>query len=536
MSLRGWTWACTLASGILALAWLLLRSGTKPSRLAYPCQRAAMGTAAAAFGGPLVAGLILARTRLLAGLHHWAGKSVLAAGVTLAGVLFTLARTPAPPDVTMLIPPANHHPVVFQVNHARGAEPLRHGGFDDLVTLMGLNAMPWHRSAVSGPTSGPGGLIDATDVVLIKINAQWPERGGTNTDLLRGVIRRICEHPDGFSGEIVVADNGQGWGSLNHAQSNADDPLQSAQDVVADFATEGWTISAQLWDSLRFVSVGEYQDGDMTSGYVVDALDDPETLMKVSYPKFQTAYGTYISYKHGLWVAGLQVYAPDRLVVINMPVLKTHFIYGVTGAVKNHMGVVTTRLSTDSHNAVGRGGMGSLLASVRLPDLTLLDCIWVLARPGRGPAAVYADASRRDQLLAGTDPIALDVWAVKHILMPQIIENGYTLADYGDTQDPDNPNSVFRQYLDRSMNEILAAGIDVTNDPNAVDVRVWGGDLDRDGDVDLTDLNAMTGCLAGPGAVPPSGPPDCTFTDFYQDGDVDLEDYAGLQNTFTGAF
>ena len=40
--LSRWFLANSLLSGALALLWLIFRSGTKPSRLAYPCQRAAV--------------------------------------------------------------------------------------------------------------------------------------------------------------------------------------------------------------------------------------------------------------------------------------------------------------------------------------------------------------------------------------------------------------------------------------------------------------------------------------------------------------
>ena len=44
--LTRWFLVNSILSGILALSWLLLRSGGKPSRLAYPCQQAAFATAA----------------------------------------------------------------------------------------------------------------------------------------------------------------------------------------------------------------------------------------------------------------------------------------------------------------------------------------------------------------------------------------------------------------------------------------------------------------------------------------------------------
>jgi hypothetical protein len=220
----------------------------------------------------------------------------------------------------------------------------------------------------------------------------------------------------------------------------------------------------------------------------VNPVDDPESGIKVSYPKFQSAAGTYISYKDGIWSPTTETYDPDKLVVINIPVFKTHVIYGITASVKNHMGVVTKSLSTDSHARIKYGGLGSFMAEARMPDLTILDCIWILARPGEGPWSYYHTASRRDQLVASTDPVALDAWATKFIMVPQILENGF--ASYPD-QDPDNPTGDFRSYLDNSMNELLLEGIDTTNDYNAVNLHVRGqvGPQDRDQQKCILELN-----------------------------------------------
>jgi uncharacterized protein (DUF362 family) len=470
-----WILTCTLTSGVLALFWLLLRSGTKPSRLTYPCQQAAFGFAAAAFGAPLVATLVTLRARLLAVLRTTVGK-ITVAGLGALGMVLVAAAAADPDAVAILEPPAAYHPDVYLVNDARGTASDRHGGVDDLITLMGTKDFKWHRSSTTSLTAGPDGLIDADDVVLVKVNAQWSQRGGTNTDVLRGVVRRIVEHPDGFVGEIIVADNGQGLGNLDRSNNNAEDYGQSPQDIVDDFTAEGWDISTMLWDAIRSTPVNEYSQGDMTSGYIVGD-SDPDTQIRVSYPKFQSALLTYISYKYGIWSPESQGYDSDKLVVINMPVFKTHSIYAITASVKNHMGVITKELGTDSHVAVGRGGMGTILAEVRMPDLTILDCIWILARPGEGPYSSYATATRRNQLAASTDPVALDAWATKFIMIPQIVENGYSYDDYHFTQDPDNPESTFRHYLDLSMNELLAAGIDTTNDYTAVNVHAWPAPL-----------------------------------------------------------
>ena len=110
---------------------------------------------------------------------------------------------------------------------------------------------------------GPDGLIAPDDVVLIKINEQWRERGGTNTDVLKELFQAIIDHPDGFAGEIVVADNGQGRGSMDHSQSNAENTTQSTQDVV-DMFSPSHNVSTFDWQSIRRLQVDEYSEGDMT--------------------------------------------------------------------------------------------------------------------------------------------------------------------------------------------------------------------------------------------------------------------------------
>ncbi|MFB0543874.1 MAG: hypothetical protein ACETVR_03740, partial [Candidatus Bathyarchaeia archaeon] len=85
-----------------------------------------------------------------------------------------------------------------------------HEGLDTLLSLMGNHGLKLYRTDEDTDLGGPEGLIDESDVVLIKVNAQWKYRGCTNSDVIRGLIQRILEHPDGFDGEIVLFENGQG--------------------------------------------------------------------------------------------------------------------------------------------------------------------------------------------------------------------------------------------------------------------------------------------------------------------------------------
>ncbi len=521
-----------LSGGLLALVWLIWRSGEKPSRLSYPCQRAALGAASSSLGvAAAISSLPFLGKHRLRRHRRLAVTTLMTVLACAALASFAMLGRTSSDNVILLAPP-DVSPDIFLVSQTRGPTIDRFGGVDDLLTLMGTRGAKLYRSPAQSVTAGPDGLIDIDDTVLIKINAQWPERGGTNTDVLRGLLRCIVDHPDGFAGEVIVADNGQGRGSFNWPQSNAEDPNQSTQDVVDDFALEGWSVATRAWDAINTTSVGEYSNGDLTDGYVVTEQPDAETGIRVSYPKFRTPFGTYVSYKYGVWSLRDASYNANRLVVINVPVFKTHSIYSITASVKNHMGVVTRNLATDSHNAVARGGLGSVLAEVRRPDLTILDCIWILARPSQGPSASYAQASRRDQLLASVDPIALDVWATKYVMIPQIIDNGFSVDYYDDTQNPDNPQGVFRRYLDRTMSELLAAGVPCTNNYNTVRLHVWAGDYNLDGDVDLVDQASMPMCLSGPDVRRVD---ECGRFDGDRDDDIDLRDVFTLQQTFTGS-
>jgi hypothetical protein len=80
-----------------------------------------------------------------------------------------------------------------------------------------------------------------------------------------------------------------------------------------------------------------------------------------------------------------------------------------------------------------------------------------------------------DQLVASTDPVALDIWAVKNILVPEFLASGYTPPWPYPSADPDDPDSTFRNYLDNSMDALLAQGYRVTNDLGSIDVHRWNG-------------------------------------------------------------
>jgi uncharacterized protein (DUF362 family) len=339
-------------------------------------------------------------------------------------------------------PPSN----IYAVNGRQAAT------VSNLINLMSQNGLDFYS------------MIQPSDIVLIKINEEWAERGGTDTDVLKQLIQSIVDHPEGFTGEIVVADNGQWGGDMDWANSNAENHSQSTQKVVDSFSSSH-KVSTYDWIPIRSKRVNEYSAGDMDDGYIVKDTADPVTGIYVSYPKFRTFYGTYISFKYGIWNG--QTYE-NRLKVINLPVLKSHDAYGVTGAVKHYMGVLSNSLS-NGHISVATGGMGTLMAETRMPSLNIICAIWVNAIPcnygGCGPQTLYSTATRTNVLAASTDPVALDWWASKYILVQAAQAIGYS-----DTHTL-NPDSTDRTgvstealgiWLPKARDALLRAGIQVT--------------------------------------------------------------------------
>ena len=81
--------------------------------------------------------------------------------------------------------------------------------------------------------------------------------------------------------------------------------------------------------------------------------------------------------RYWIWNTNDQFFNSDKLKIINMPVLKTHMQYGVTGVVKGYIGVPWEKLSKNSHSSIGLGGMGTLMAEIvpgRAAEIRIQTC------------------------------------------------------------------------------------------------------------------------------------------------------------------
>ncbi|MCU0236763.1 MAG: DUF362 domain-containing protein [Acidobacteria bacterium] len=293
----------------------------------------------------------------------------------------------------------------------------RHAGVEALLALMHDQGLAFYRSGAAAPLCAPQGLIAADDVVLIKVNAQWKYRGCTNSDVIRGLVQRILDHPDGFRGEVVIVENGQGRGSLRcdtrgagayentDVHANAVNEAHSFVHLVEQVFADP-RVSAFLFDPIRSTFIGA--EDHATNGY--------RRFENVSYPCFTSAGGRRIELREGIWTgAGYS----QNLKLINVPVLKHHDSGGseITASLKHMYGLVSMVDGFGERHYLRLGETcGKMMALVRPPVLNIIDAIWVSLTALKGHPV--DTTRRRNTLVASQDPVALDYWTAKHVLYP----------------------------------------------------------------------------------------------------------------------
>jgi len=492
--------------GIGSVLWLLWRSGTKPSRLRYPCQQAAAGTSslwlsAFLFPGILrglrAVGLNLPSVRLSRRARNLLLTALISAAAVLVPLSLVRQRIIVPLPVRSNLPvwtsnlPDQSHIFVVDSVPVPDSNAIYQEGLDTLLSLLAQNGTYLYRSSKSLPWCDTAGIIGKNDVVLLKVNAEWPERGMTNTDLIKGLIARIVAHPDTFTGEVELVENGQWRHSWAYSQNNAERHSQTMQEVVDLFDGQGFNVGAYNWTAIGYGGnnrwVSEFDQGDTVSGYV------REDSTGMTYAKFVTSYGTSISTRLGVW--NDSAYEPERLKFINMPVLKSHSIMGATASVKHYIGFLSYAAigsGTMHSRVVSQGLLGVEFGKARFPDLNIIDATWVSAEITTGPNAPYNMCTRLNTLVASKDPIAADHYAGKYVLRPASWWNGHpSLHDYG-RMDPDNlntenpgsgrsysdstpcngyPYNAFHQMLASSRDEMLRYGRQVTMDTSEMTVH-----------------------------------------------------------------
>lgn len=297
---------------------------------------------------------------------------------------------------------------------ATPAVAFRDAGVDALLDEMGARGEPL------------AGFIGGDDVVVVAVDSRCAD-GGTgsgrgrlaaSTDVVKGLVWRILQRPGGFSGEVVVAGESPGTpAGFATTPANAADRDQSLEDVVTAFSTLGYQVSLVDWRRVAARRLpggpavgagfarGEYADGDLDDAMIVLDAECPGGALELTYPKVRTAGGRLVSLRHGVW--GGERYHPDRLRLVSVAVLTADGALGARGAWANLAGIAVAGPPEPT-------ALGCWLSLVRRPDLNVVDATWV------GDDSCTGAAVRRDTLLAGTDPFALDWYASELVLYPAV--------------------------------------------------------------------------------------------------------------------
>ena len=193
--------------------------------------------------------------------------------------------------------------------------------------------------------------------VLVKPNIGWdrsPEYGANTDPTLVGAIVKEC---------------------LNAGASDV---------YVFDHTCDSWK------NCYKNSKIEEYTKNN--GGKIVPA-DSKEYYVKTSIPRGKTLKEAFV---HKLFL--------ECDVVINVPVLKHHSSTGVTGSMKNLMGVVWSRYEwhlKGLHQCIAD------FATLRKPDLSVLDGWRVMVK--NGPKGTNpSDAVKYEYLFISTDPVAID--------------------------------------------------------------------------------------------------------------------------------
>lgn len=336
-------------------------------------------------------------------------------------------------------------------------EYLDDPAIDTLFLIMNSQGTYLYKTAAQ-----PSGIVGSDDIVIIKGSFQWDFRNTTSTDRIKGLIWQILQHPDGFTGEILVGDNTQ-WAPIGEDDNNSEDTEQCILDVISTFYSKGYPVYLFKWADIMYNVVTEYSDGDYNNGYPYDPAS------KISYPKFQSPSGNYyISLKYGIWDSTTQTYNHDRLCIVDFPVLKAHGWTGATLAIKNWIGVLTVAYQEERYGGgdsmhfnymFGEYALPAKVMQVTYPKLTIIDAAW--ANPERNYGNI---AIQLNMLLASTDPFAASWYAAKYMLTP--------VAYYPEKTNPDL-NGGYGSYgtcLINWINCMHDSGFAVTIDSSEISV------------------------------------------------------------------
>lgn len=306
---------------------------------------------------------------------------------------------------------------------------------------------------------GMDSIVGPHDIVILKGNGQWPNRGYTHTGCIKAVTDAILAIP-GFDGEVHICDNVQTYGATGQfgfdagPAHRADNwPDHNWNSLAAEYQAEGKPVATKRW----FNSATDIRGpADLTDGWLRTFFDFYGIPTFLSTPVYASPLtpGRMMDLRRGVWEDGAYS-AFRRLKVIYLPTLNYHSHYaGLTSAVKCffgateiHGGVYGTfrghyQIHSSSYQHAGvdqnlnahRAGelTARYMHTLHAPDL-FITCAMYSGHNGR-----WSAAAKTDTVLACRNPASLDYIACKNVIGPL----------RGDSQlDPDIDQPVRRQLL-----------------------------------------------------------------------------------------
>lgn len=361
---------------------------------------------------------------------------------------------------------------------------------------------------------GIGTIVGKDDVVLVKVSAQWWNQGMTNVAAVRRFVELVLAIPGFAGEVIVfenthflMKDGSPLSRAWTHPSARNVDVAgwDKMGDLIPYFAKLGAPVSfVGLVDAAKSTLADEHwhdpdhahgiyggdgrgpiAEGDLRDGYrwsFERSFRKKRSLLTyaqtpLSWPVFTSPKtGLVVDLKDGIFrrEGNGRIRVERKVKWISMVTVNEHESTGMTCACKSAMGVVDMsagRMGVDPRAIDYRsvhyfgapsarwrmaGPLAHFARQVRAPDLYLAVAEWVAARP-RGPWDETKDirleatsAHHVGAVVAGADPVALDAYCAKTLLMPV---NGAGTRAY----DVDQPDSTFSRFL-RYYREVQGSG------------------------------------------------------------------------------
>jgi len=321
---------------------------------------------------------------------------------------------------------------------------------------------------------GIGRYISASDVVVIKGNAQWPCQGYTHTGCIKEVIDAILAIP-GFSGEVLICDDTQNY-SRGAGTTGFDAtptsrinnwPDHNWNSLAAAYQAQGKPVGAKRWINMTalaappgmpYFALWNPANGEGWSRYFFNYGGRPSYL---SWPVFQSPVtsGRMIDMKYGAWESGK--YMGRRVKTIVMPTLNNHAWRngggnedeaGVTSAIKSFFGATEIHAPgncttyngfyhihcPDSFGQAIGELVGTFITNLHSPVLYITPAMYVgWKNRWETDGAVAANT-----VLACENPVTLD-----YISCRDVISSPVYAPYYAPWLNPDNENNTRHQIL-----------------------------------------------------------------------------------------